>query len=401
MQSFTSSKRSERRFDVVVVGARCAGAPIAMLLAGEGHDVLVVDRAPLPSDTVSTHAIARGGIALLRRWGLLDAVVTTGAPEIRRVAFFDGSDMPVVRTVKHGDGVDFLLAPRRRVLDDVLLGAARGAGAVVRTNATVTNVATAPDGRVCGVHVRHHDGREELVRARFVIGADGVHSRVARAVDARVIDERAAEGATHYTYVAGLESEDFEFHLGTRGFAGAFRTHYGESNVWICVPADRALRGPSPRMPAFLATLADIAPALAARVDAGEITAPVRGASGLPNHVRDAAGRGWALCGDAGYHRDPITGHGITDAFRDAHLLAHQIDRVLSGDATEHDAMAEYRADRLEALEPIFDVTTALAAYPPRERFVALQRELSVLLEAEAAWIAALPAVGAHKYAVA
>jgi 2-polyprenyl-6-methoxyphenol hydroxylase-like FAD-dependent oxidoreductase len=377
--------------DVVIVGARCAGAATAMLLARQGLDVLVVDRAELPSDTLSTHAIARGGVVLLARWGLLDAVLASGAPPIRTVTFHIGDEVPVPRTVKDRSGVDLLVAPRRYVLDELLLDEARRAGAAVETGVSVTDVVTDASGRVGGVHLRDRHGAERVVRARVVIGADGVRSRIARAVGAKVIDERAADGAAHYVYVAGLDGEGFDFYVGHRGFAGIFRTHDGEGNVWVCVPAGRALRGTEARTEAFLELLAEVAPSLADRVRAARITAPVRSAVGFPNHVLEATGPGWALVGDAGYHRDPVTGHGITDAFRDAELLAAHLGRALRGEASEAVAMQAFADERLTSLRPIFDVTTALAAYPPVPEFSELQRELSVLLDAEAEWLASLP----------
>jgi 2-polyprenyl-6-methoxyphenol hydroxylase-like FAD-dependent oxidoreductase len=157
------------------------------------------------------------------------------------------------------------------------------------------------------------------------------------------------------------------------------------------------------RSPAgFLRLLDRAAPSLAARVrgagagaGAAETMTPVRTASRLPNHVRAAAGPGWALVGDAGYHRDPITGHGITDAFRDAELLAVALGRALRGEVPEDEALAAYASERDRALAPIFDVTCRLAAFPPADEFTALQKQLSVLLDAEAAWLAALPALNA------
>ena len=387
--------------DVVIVGARCAGAATAMLLARQGLDVLVVDRAELPSDTLSTHAIARGGVVQLARWGVLDAVVASGAPKIRTVSFHIGGEAPIVKDVKDRAGVDHLLAPRRHVLDEILLDAARRAGASIETGVTVTEVIRGCGGRVDGVHLHDRDGVERAVRARVVVGADGVRSRIARSVGARTIDERPADGAAHYTYVAGLDGEGFEFHLGDRGFAGVFRTHDGESNVWICVPADRALTGTEDRTEAFLVLLADIAPALAERVRVATITAPVRSAVRFPNHVLEASGPGWALVGDAGSHRDPITGHGITDAFRDAELLASHLGPALRDEAGEEVAMASYAVERLRALRPIFDVTCALAAYPPPTEFSELQRRLSVLIEIEAEWLASLRPVPAGDEIVA
>src|SRR5436190_5771531 len=222
--------------DVVIVGGRCAGAATAMLLARQGLDVVVVDRAEFPSDTLSTHAIARGGVVQLNRWGLLDELLESGAPPIRTVLFrFPGGEM--VREIKDFAGVDHLLAPRRYVLDDVLQRAAAAAGAEFRTGVSVTSVLTNEEGRVNGIAVRDRDGHVRNVRARFVVGADGVRSRIARAVDAQVIENHGPGGMAHYTYVSGLDDRGFEFHLGERIFAGVFPTNGGEANVWVCTPA--------------------------------------------------------------------------------------------------------------------------------------------------------------------
>jgi flavin-dependent dehydrogenase len=377
--------------DVIVVGGRCAGAATALLLARQGHDVLVLERGQMPSDTLSTHAISRGGVVQLDRWGLLEDVVASGAPRVTSTECQLPGHEPIVRPVGTRAGVDFLLAPRRFVLDEILLDAARAAGATVATRMTVTDVTRAEDGRVDGVAVREFDGEVRHVRARTVVGADGVRSRIARAVQAPVQDARAADGAAHYTYVDGLDGDAFEMHAAERGFAGVFRTHDGQANVWMSVPADRALRGNEPREEAWLDLLTSIAPTLADRVRAAEIVAPVRGEIGLPNQVLQPAGPGWALVGDAGYHRDPITGHGITDAFRDAELLARHLGCVLAGRADEGVAMAEYRAERDRAIEGNFDVTTQLAAFPTVTEFTKRWRAFTLLLDLEAEWLAARP----------
>ena len=387
--------------EVIVVGARCAGAATAMLLARQGFDVLVVDRAVFPSDTLSTHAIARGGVVQLARWGLLDAVLESGAPPIREVTFHLGDDVTLRKAIKERAGVDHLVAPRRHVLDTLLVQAAVQAGARFESGVTVTGVLRHPGGRVVGVTVRDADGSVREIHARLVIGADGVRSRIARAVGAGMLDERPSDAAAHYVYVAGLEADGFEFHLGGTGFAGVFPTNDGEANVWICHPADHGALGgtgrpgggpsASARTQAFLDLLAEAAPSLARRVELAQITSVVRGAVRFPNHVRVATGPGWALVGDAGYHRDPITGHGITDAFRDAELLASHLGRALAGEVAEADALAGYAADRHAALAPIFDLTCRLAAFPPASEFAALQKELSALIDAEALWLAGMP----------
>jgi flavin-dependent dehydrogenase len=386
----------EAMHDVIVVGSRCAGAATAMLLARQGLDVLVVDRATFPSDTLSTHAIARSGMVQLSRWGLLDEVVASGAPEIRKVTFNLADGRVLDKVVKDRAGVDFLLAPRRHVLDTILASAAVEAGARLLTGLTVTGVVTDGAGRVAGVTARAADGTARELRARFVVGADGLRSRIARAVGAGMIDERPAVGAAHYAYVAGLDGEGFEFHVGPTALAGVFRTHDGEANVWVCSPADQGGLGAEDRTGDFLRLLRQAAPALADRVERGRITSPVRGGVGFPNHVRQAVGDGWALVGDAAYHRDPITGHGISDAFRDAELLARRLGGALHGETTEAEALAAYADERHRALAPLFDVTCRLAAFPDSDEFTALQKRLSDLIEDESAWLASMPPIGRH-----
>jgi flavin-dependent dehydrogenase len=167
------------RHDVVVVGGRVAGSATAMLLARLGHDVVVVDQASFPSDTLSTHSIARSRVVQLRRWGLLEEVLDSGAPAIRQVTF-NAAGESVTRTIKHKAGVDFLVAPRRYVLDTILAGAAERAGADVRDGITVTGVRRDGSGRVTGVYGHDHAGAPVELAARWVVGADGLGSRVAR-----------------------------------------------------------------------------------------------------------------------------------------------------------------------------------------------------------------------------
>jgi 2-polyprenyl-6-methoxyphenol hydroxylase-like FAD-dependent oxidoreductase len=386
----TQSPNGETVHDVVVVGARCAGAATAMLLARQGHDVVMVDRAEFPSDTLSTHAIARGGVVQLHRWGLLDRVVASGAPPIRRV-LFDIAGTEIVKTIKDAAGVDHLLAPRRYVLDTILAGAAVEAGASFRSGVSVTGTLTDSTGRVTGVEVRDADGVMRRIHGRVVVGADGLRSRIARSVGAEVIDARPSEAAALYSYVAGIDPEGFEFHVGDRAFTGLFTTHDDEANVWMCLPAEAAQLPVGDRTEAFLDLLEQTTPRLAERVRRGRITAPVRSAIRFPNQVRRAAGPGWALVGDAAYHRDPITGHGITDAFRDAELLARHLGDALRDEVPEAEALRAYDEQRYEALLPIFDLTVRLAQYPPFEEFSELQMQLSTLIEAEARWLAELP----------
>ena len=378
--------------DVIVVGARCAGASTAMLLARHGYDVLVVDRTSLPADTVSTHSLSRGGIVQLQRWGLLDAVIASGAPPVRRVVFHAGGSS-VTRQIKERAGVDLTVAPRRHILDAILADAAVDAGAQLTVPLRVKGTTRDDGGRVTGIFGDSVDGPLEL-RARFVIGADGVRSRIARSVGAATLLSRSPAGATHYAYFAGPRWDAVEYFVGDRSFSGIFPTHHGEACVWVCLPAEDAAahrQSGEPREVTFDRMIKHASPMLVERLRDASRTSPMRVATGLPNHVLQASGPGWALVGDAGYHRDPITGHGITDAFRDAELLADAVHSALSGASADAVATAAYQDQRDRMMRPIFDLTCQLGRFPEPDRFIQLQRALSETLDHEAAELARRP----------
>ena len=380
--------------DVVVVGGRVAGSATAMLLARLGHDVVVVDQASFPSDTVSTHSIARSGVVQLHRWGLLDEVLDSGAPAIRQITFHAGGES-VSRPVKDKAGVDFFVAPRRYVLDTILADAAERAGADVRPGVTVTGVQRDGRGRVVGVRGRDRAGAEIDIGARYVIGADGLRSRVARSAGAVITEARPADGATQYAYYAGIPWTGIEFFVGERSLAGVFPTHHGQACIWVCTPSAAAKavrRGASSRAAAFGELLERSAPQLAERLRQARRTSPVAGMLRMPNQVRQAFGPGWALVGDAGYHRDAVTGYGISDAFRDAEFLAAALDQALGAVAEETAALALYQRRRDQELREIFEITCRLAAYPPVPAFIELQKQLGAAIDKQAAVLAARPA---------
>jgi flavin-dependent dehydrogenase len=288
------------------------------------------------------------------------------------------------------------------VLDTLVAEAAGEAGADLRFDTTVTGVRHGADGRVIGVRARDPMGDTIELDARFVIGADGLRSRIARSVGAPVQVAVHSGGAAHYAYYAGPAWNGIEFYVSEGSFAGVFPTNHGEACVWVCTPskAAEAIRRRAPSVAlAFDEMLAGAGPELAARLRTARRVSPVRGALRLPNHVRQGFGLGWALVGDAGYHRDAITGHGISDAFRDAELLAVALDRGLRGEADETTALATYQRQRNEALAEIFAITCALATYPPPAEFVALQKQLSGAIDAEAAALAARPVPGERRLA--
>ena len=389
--------------EIAVVGSRAAGAATALLAARKGHDVVVVDRALLPSDTLSTHAIARTGVVQLHRWGLLDEVVASGAPPIHQVTFTT-PEGTMSRTVKASAGVDFLVAPRCYVLDTIVAEAAAEAGATLRLGVTVTDLRRDLSGRVTGLSGRGQDGEPVEIEASVVVGADGLGSRVARSAGAPVVENRGANGAAWYAYHRGPAWSGIEFFVTEGALAGVFPTHGDEACIWICIPATSARaasRSAGTLAGGFDRLLARHAPALAERLAGSERTSPVRGMVGQPNQVRQAWGPGWALVGDALYHRDAITGHGISDAYRDAELLACALDDGLRHPRGLDRALDRYRREAEAARREIFDLTCALAEFPPPGQFIELQRQLSAAIETEATALAARPVPGRDRLAVA
>jgi len=393
---------NRRRHDVVV-GARVAGSATAMLLARLGHDVAVVDQASFPSDTVSTHSIARSGVVQLRRWGLLDEVLDSGAPAIRQVTFHAGGES-VRRTIKHKAGVDLLVAPRRYVLDTILATAAERAGADLRPGVTVTGLQRDGRDRVVGVYGHDRAGAPVELGARWVVGADGQRSRVARSVGAAINELRPVGGATQYAYYTGIPWSGIEFFVAARSFAGVFPTHDGQACIWVCNPAADAgavRRRTGSREEAFGELLERSAPPLVERLRHARRTSPVQGMLRQPNQLRQAFGPSWALVGDAGYYRDAVTAYGISDAFRDAEFLAVALDQALRADAEETAALVRYQRQRDQALREVFEITCRLSAYPPVPAFVELQKQLGGAIDKQSAALAAWPVPGERRLATA
>ncbi|QYN31813.1 NAD(P)/FAD-dependent oxidoreductase [Pseudonocardia sp. DSM 110487] len=342
-------------YDVIVVGARCAGSPTAMLLARAGHDVLVVDRASFPSDTLSTHIVHAPGVAALRRWGLLDRAVA-GCPPIDTYVFDFGPF-----TITGSPGTAF--APRRTVLDTVLVEAARAAGAEVRERFTVSEVLV-EDGRVTGIRGHDAGGGGVTERARVVVGADGLRSLVARAVRPEQYREKPRLLCGYYAYWSGLPMDGrFEtYDRPARGFA-AWPTNDDLTLVIAGWPFREFAANRTDLEGNYLATIGTV-PAFAERLrDARRETRIV--GTAVPNYFRKPYGPGWALIGDAGYNTDFITGQGIQDAFRDAERCAAALHEALTGDRPFDDALHDYQAARDAHVGAMYEFTAEVASLEP------------------------------------
>jgi flavin-dependent dehydrogenase len=352
---------SAHDFDAIVVGARCAGAPTAMLLARKGHKVLVVDRATFPSDTLSTHVVQPRGVAKLAKWGLVDRVVATGCPAIRTFAFHFG---PL--TISGSPGTPdspVVYCPRRTVLDEILVRGAVDAGAELRDAFAVDEVLVS-DGRVTGIRGRRKDGPSVTVTAPIVIGADGRNSVVAKAVSPAMYHERPALQGGWYAYWSGLPMDDrYEVWIGEHSGFGGVMTNDGLTMVVGGFRlADYKTRKGDPE--AGYLSLFDIAPDFRERLRGARREAKICG-SVTPNFFRRPYGAGWALVGDAGYLKDPITAQGISDAFRDAELLADAVHAWRSGAGAYDAVMAEYQSTRDAESVPMYELTCQLAALEP------------------------------------
>jgi 2-polyprenyl-6-methoxyphenol hydroxylase-like FAD-dependent oxidoreductase len=341
------------QYDVIVVGCRVAGAATAMLLARHGARVLTVDRARFPSDTLSTHQLQLPGVALLRRWGLLDRLVASGAPGVRRIrADIDG--VVLDGALPTHDGVDALYSPRRTVLDALLVTAARDAGAEVRDNVIVDRLLWRGD-RVAGIRAFTRGERATALHADLVVGADGKRSFVADAVGAARYRVRPPATVASYTYWDGVPLAHGElYHRGGRAVA-AFPTNDGLTIVYVAAPA-RELPVIRRDIAAHHLRTLDACGDLGARVRAGQRAERFRTTPDLPNHFREPVGEGWALVGDAGVVMDPVTAQGMSNAFRDAQRLT---DALAAGDTTQ------LRRRRDAALTPMYDLTQRVAALRP------------------------------------
>lgn len=350
-------------YDAIIVGARCAGSPAAMLLARHGFTVLLVDRATFPSDTISTHILWPHGAEILAGWGLRDSLAATGAPPICRPMTFDVGPFALRGTMPDANDGAGGFCPRRTVLDPLLLNAAAEAGVEVRAGFTVDELLFDGD-RVAGIRGHGRDSQRVEERARIVIGADGVHSFVARSARAPEYDSRPVAACCYYSYFSGVRQDDIELYVRDYHAFGGAPTNDGLHLVMVNWPA-RDFEAVRADVDAHVWRALASAPDFAARVREGRREEPWYGTAGVPGYFRKPYGKGWALVGDASYNRDPITAQGISDAFMDAGALAAALSTAWSGAGTVEDALAAHEAARNERVRPMYEFTSELATLDP------------------------------------
>jgi 2-polyprenyl-6-methoxyphenol hydroxylase-like FAD-dependent oxidoreductase len=350
------------QYDVIVVGARVAGAATAMLLARQGLRVLAVDRVSFPSDTVSSHQLQVPGVALLRRWGVLDRLVAAGTPPTRRVRLDFGTGLVLDGQFPAYEGVDTLYSPRRTLLDAILVDAARRAGAEVRENFRVEEV-TRSGGRVVGVRGRSRGGRAVTETASLVIGADGRRSLVAEAVGARRYRERPVRSFASYSYWSGVPAPHGELYQRPGRAVAVFPTNGDLTMVYSSAPIAEFASARGDLENHYLRTL-DLCGDLGDRVGSGIRVERLRTTPDQPNTFRHSHGPGWALVGDAGVVMDSISAHGMTNALRDAGYLSAAVVAGLGGSRPLAATLKEHQHRRDLAIRPIYDFTLDLAAFP-------------------------------------
>jgi 2-polyprenyl-6-methoxyphenol hydroxylase-like FAD-dependent oxidoreductase len=350
---------SSNTYDAIVIGARCAGSPTAMLLARRGYRVLLVDRARFPSDTLSTHLVHPPGVAALERWGLLDRLAATGCPPITTYSF-DFGPLTIAGAPAFADGTAVAYCPRRTVLDKLLIDAADEAGAEVREGFVLDEL-VCEDGRVVGIRGRPDGGAPVVERARVVVGADGAHSKVAKLVGARTYNEKPMFAVVYYSYWSGIAVDEVNWTLRLPHGYGFSPTHGGLTMLMAAWPVADLHDVRKDVEGSYLGALRLF---LGDRLEAARREERIMGGN-VPSHFRRPYGPGWALVGDAGYLKDAITAQGIADAFHDAEQCTAALDEALTGTRSFDDAMADHHRRRDARVRGIFEFTTQIGTMEP------------------------------------
>jgi 2-polyprenyl-6-methoxyphenol hydroxylase-like FAD-dependent oxidoreductase len=361
-------------YDVIVIGARCAGASTALLLARKGLRVLLLDRARFPSDIPQGHFIHQQGPERLQRWGLLDRITGSNCPGTES-AIMDYGDFALEGNGIVRDGRAFGYGPRRKVLDHILVEAAVAAGAELREGCLVEAFLTDGD-RIVGIRARDRDGKVLAERATLTVGADGRNSMLARTVNAPMYDAVPTVCCYSFSYWSGVASRSLQVYGRPNRALFCFPTNDGLFTVFAAAPIAEAPLMKANMEGHFMATVA-LVPALADTLRSGHREERFYGAADLPNFFRKPFGPGWALVGDAGHHKDPYLALGVNDALRDAEFLSDALDEAFSGRAAFDAALAAYEQRRNEAAAPLYRDNLNFAQFlPPPPEFYGLRAAL-------------------------
>ncbi len=334
-------------YDVIIVGGRVAGSLVAILLGQSGHKVLLLDRAKFPSDTLSPHFFRAPAFRAFQVAGVLEEVLSVAPHLTVNYNVIDGIIFP--EPVDRPEDFPFYLCVRRITLDEILAKRAKQTVGVTMYEGAIVKELMHRDKRVSGVRWKDESG-EHRATARVVVGADGLHSLVAKQVNAKVEREEPVNRAMYYAYYKGIEAKE--------GPAAEF--HYRGNNLVYCLPCDGNLtlvaasvpiadfaefkRDPGGRLEQELQSMS----ALKERVSRAERVGPVRGTGSIPGILRVPYGEGWALVGDAGMVIDPWSGQGIDQGSTAAVFLARELNEYLSGTKDWEEAMQNYHKERNE-----------------------------------------------------
>jgi 2-polyprenyl-6-methoxyphenol hydroxylase-like FAD-dependent oxidoreductase len=345
-----------------------------LLFARRGYRVLLLDRDRFPSETMSTRYIHQPGIERLSRWGLLDAVIASACPRLDRIRY-QLADVVLEGRIPAWAGSDATYAPRRYVLDQILVDAAVEAGADFADGCTATELLS--DGsRVTGLRFRNRSGNSVDETARLLVGADGMRSTIARLVSAR---EQVGDPLMTCVYYSCWRDVPaiFGFTEVTGNWLAVIPTHDDTTILATYFPQDRFDEIRTHAWEAHVDAIRAISPHFAESIAGRSPIDRLRGSGDQRNFFRQAAGAGWALVGDAGHHEDSITARGITNSFVQADLLTECVADDLLDEERLVQALDRYAVERDAALTEAYRSTLALARLQVDESRIAILRAVS------------------------
>ena len=360
------------QYDAIVIGGSVSGAPTGMLLARQGHKVLLIEKSIFPRDTNSTHFIWPRGMSYLNRWGLAKHILES-TPHYKNMEI-NIEGISLVGSVPlqdlrqrfinlHGndDGViDYYCGPRRYFLDEYLLNASKESGVDVREGVSFKKTIV-EDGRVTGIFARDLKGNTFQAKSKIVIGADGRFSQFAKDVGAKNTDYRELSTFAYYGYFSGIDKKELSIHkkgrLGTAIYPTQNDTHmvlvYGPNAWWDDFNKDIQKN--------FLDIFRLCAPEIAKLVENSKRTENFKACAKMPAFQRESHGAGWALVGDAGSFKDQVAAIGITHAFRDAELITSFLHPALVGEISIEKALSKYQEVRNKDYQEYFDFVCNVA----------------------------------------